>query len=70
MATPRSSFTPTPLGHEDNLGVRRMSPTAVRRDLNDAGVSVSSKIIRSRLADVRLKGRILGKKSYLNLQQR
>ncbi|GFT99509.1 uncharacterized protein TNCV_3239541 [Trichonephila clavipes] len=22
MATPGSSFTPTPLGHEDNLGVR------------------------------------------------
>ncbi|GFU68428.1 hypothetical protein TNCV_2983561 [Trichonephila clavipes] len=31
-----------------------MSSTAVRRDLKDAGVSVNSKTIRSRLADVRL----------------
>ncbi|GFV20467.1 hypothetical protein TNCV_4142281 [Trichonephila clavipes] len=35
---------------------KRMSLTAVRSDLSDAGVSVSSKTIRRRLAVVRLKG--------------
>ncbi|GFX59656.1 hypothetical protein TNCV_3754211 [Trichonephila clavipes] len=42
----------------------------LRSDVNDAGVSVSSKTIRRRLADVRLRGRIPRKKPYLNLQQR
>ncbi|GFU10483.1 hypothetical protein TNCV_5083811, partial [Trichonephila clavipes] len=36
----------------------RISWTSIKSDLSDAGVSVSSKTTRSRLADVRLKGRI------------
>ncbi|GFU30046.1 transposable element Tcb1 transposase [Trichonephila clavipes] len=41
----------------ERLSERRMSPTAIKSGLNDAGVSVSSRIIRRRLTDVRLKGR-------------
>ncbi|GFT55890.1 hypothetical protein TNCV_1699671 [Trichonephila clavipes] len=42
---------------------KRMSWTSIRSDLRDAGASVSSKTFRSRLAGVRLKGRILQKKA-------
>ncbi|GFV62048.1 hypothetical protein TNCV_4108511 [Trichonephila clavipes] len=48
---------------------KRISWTSVRRDRSVAGVSVSSKTIRSRFADVRLKGRIPRKETHLNLQQ-
>ncbi|GFX13500.1 transposable element Tcb1 transposase [Trichonephila clavipes] len=37
-------------------GDKSSSWTSIRSDLNDAGVSLSSKTIRSRLADVSLKG--------------
>ncbi|GFV04987.1 hypothetical protein TNCV_1347351 [Trichonephila clavipes] len=43
-------------------------PTSIRSDVSDDGASVSSKTIRSTLADVRLKGRTPRKKPYLNLQ--
>ncbi|KFM62309.1 Transposable element Tcb1 transposase, partial [Stegodyphus mimosarum] len=49
---------------------RKMSSAAIRSDLNDAGVSVSSRTIRRRLTDVGLRGRIPRKKPYLNFQQR
>ncbi|GFW55649.1 transposable element Tcb1 transposase [Trichonephila clavipes] len=49
---------------------KRVSWISIRRDISDAGVSVSSKTVRSRLTDVRLKGKIPRKKPYLNLQQR
>ncbi|GFV60001.1 transposable element Tcb2 transposase [Trichonephila clavipes] len=61
MATPGSSFAPTPLGHEDNLErcVRRGRPCTSR--ISDSrrrkpkapslGAPVSSRTIRSRLAE-------------------
>ncbi|GFT55456.1 hypothetical protein TNCV_1626141 [Trichonephila clavipes] len=49
---------------------KRISWTSIGSDVSDACVSVSSKTMRSRLADVRPKGRIPRRKPYLILQQR
>ncbi|GFV66815.1 transposable element Tcb1 transposase [Trichonephila clavipes] len=49
---------------------KRISWTSIGSDVSDARVSVSSKRMRSRLADVRPKGRIPRRKPHLSLQQR
>ncbi|GFT48208.1 hypothetical protein TNCV_4022941 [Trichonephila clavipes] len=42
---------------------------SIKSDLSDTDVSVSTRTTRSRLTDVRLKGRVPRKKLYLNLPQ-